>query len=163
MVKSRPKFLHFICRDEGDQDRCFYNFKCLKPAGHLTMGNHLLSNIGYPILGLLFIKVVRMKEIIEREKRRTKGIRDKGVALDYGLFYTMGMTLFMIGVMSACYHLCPTSINFQFDTTYMHLLAIFMAFNLFKGRHPDIAPDAVAAFSLLAFSVSLGVSINSVV
>ena len=125
------------------------------------MGNHLLSNIGYPILGCLFIKVVRMKEIFELEKRKENEVRDKGVALDYGLFYTMGLTLAMIGVMSACYHICPTSINFQFDTTYMHLLAIFMYFSLFKSRHPDVAPDAIAAFSLLAFSVSLGVSIKS--
>ena len=84
------------------------------------MGNHLLSNIPYPILGLLFIKVVRMKELFEIEKRNETEIRDTGVALDYGMFYTMGLTLIMIGMMSACYHICPTSINFQFDTTYMH-------------------------------------------
>jgi len=150
-------FAYYQFWDDGDQDRCFYNFRCLKPTGSLAMGNHLLSNIGYPILGCLFIKVVRMKELFELEKRKENDVRDKGVALDYGLFYTMGLTLAMIGVMSACYHICPTSINFQFDTTYMHLLAIFMYFSLFKSRHPDVAPDAIAAFSLLAFSVSLGV------
>ena len=103
------------------------------------MGNHLLSNISYPILGLLFAKVVRMKELFELEKKKedqviNKGVRGppgrdhvhKGVALDYDLFYTMGLTLTMIGVMSACYHVCPTTINLQFDTTYMHLLAIRM-------------------------------------
>merc|ERR1719278_489095 len=98
-----------------------------------------------------------MKELFELEKRKETEIRDTGVALDYDMFYTMGLTLVMIGVMSACYHICPTSINFQFDTTYMHLLAIFMYFSLFKSRHPDIAPDAIAAFSMLAFSVSVGV------
>ena len=110
----------FFPRDDGDQDRCFYNFQCLKPAGSLIMGNHLLSNISYPILGLLFTKVVRMKELFELEKRKENEVSDKGVALDYGLFYTMGLTLTMIGVMSACYHVCPTTINLQFDTTYMH-------------------------------------------
>ena len=124
------------------------------------MGNHLLSNISYPILGILFTKVVRMKELFELEKRKENEESDKGVTLDYDLFYTMGLTLTMIGVMSACYHVCPTTVNLQFDTTYMHLLAIFMSFSLFKSRHPDVAPDAVAAFSLLAFSVSLGVFIT---
>lgn len=137
------------------------------------MGNHLLSNISYPILGLLFAKVVRMKELFELEKKKedqviNKGVRGppgrdhvhKGVALDYDLFYTMGLTLTMIGVMSACYHVCPTTINLQFDTTYMHLLAIFMSFSLFKSRHPDVAPDAVAAFCMLSFSVSLGVFVK---
>ena len=124
------------------------------------MGNHLLSNISYPILGILFTKVVRMKELFELEKRKENEESDKGVTLDYDLFYTMGLTLTMIGVMSACYHVCPTSINLQFDTTYMHLLAIFMYFSLFKSRHPDVAPDAIAAFSMLAFTVSLGVFIK---
>ena len=124
------------------------------------MGNHLLSNISYPILGILFTKVVRMKELFELEKRKENEESDKGVTVDYDLFYTMGLTLTMIGVMSACYHVCPTTVNLQFDTTYMHLLAIFMSFSLFKSRHPDVAPDAVAAFSLLAFSVSLGVFIK---
>ena len=125
------------------------------------MGNHLLSNVPYPILGFLFIKVVRMKELFEDEKRKETEVWDTGVALDYGMFYTMGLTLVMIGVMSACYHICPTSINFQFDTTYMHLLAIFMYFSLFKSRHPDVAPDAIAAFSMLAFSVTLGVLLSN--
>ena len=151
----------FCLRVDGDQDRCFYNFQCLKPAGSLIMGNHLLSNVPYPILGFLFIKVVRMKELFEDEKRKETDVRDTGVALDYGMFYTMGLTLVMIGVMSACYHICPTSINFQFDTTYMHLLAIFMYFSLFKSRHPDVAPDAIAAFSMLAFSVTLGVLLSN--
>ena len=148
---------HICPRNGGDQDRCFYNFQCMKPIGPFSMGNHILSNIGYIVLGVLFLKVVRMRELLEREKRKENEVSDKGVALDYGLFYTMGLNMVMIGLMSACYHICPTGINFQFDTTYMHLLSIFMLLSLFKSRHPDVAPDAIAVFSLLAFSVSLGV------
>merc|ERR1719209_1103593 len=80
-----------------------------------------------------------------------------GTCASFSLFYTMGLTLFMIGLMSSCYHLCPTNVNFQFDTTYMYLLAIFMAINLFKSRHPDLSPDATTAFTLLAVSVFMGV------
>merc|ERR1712203_616874 len=80
-----------------------------------------------------------------------------GTCASFPLFYTMGLTLFMIGVMSSCYHRCPTDVNFQFDTTYMYLLAIFMAIDLFKSRHPVLSPDATTAFALLAFVVLMGV------
>ena len=152
----------------------------------LIMWNHILSNVGYMFLGLLFFVITFVKEniILQRKLKRmgqtptTSGCwprivelrcqvakadelmpnHNTGTCASYSLFYTMGMTLFMIGVMSACYHLCPTNVNFQFDTTYMYLLAIFMAINLFKSRHPDLSADATTAFALLAISVAIGVS-----
>ena len=81
-----------------------------------------------------------------------------GVVHSLAIYYTMALALIMIGVMSACYHLCPTKVNFQFDTTYMYTLAIFMGLKLFKNRHPDISPDAIPAFTVLAYSISVGVS-----
>ena len=144
------------------------------------MGNHLLSNAGYMILGVLFLLVTFLKEkvVLSRKLKQvgvepTKSLRiselrkqvwenrhlmHTGTCACFSLFYTMGLTLFMIGLMSSCYHLCPTNVNFQFDTTYMYLLAIFMSINLFKSRHPDLSPDATAAFTLLAVSVFMGVS-----
>ena len=155
------------------------------------MWNHILSNVGYMFLGLLFLLITFVKEnvILKRkleqmdEEPTTKGcwprildlrwqlskahakakaqgqsILQTGTCASFSLFYTMGLTLFMIGVMSSCYHLCPTDVNFQFDTTYMYLLAIFMAINLFKSRHPDLSPDATTAFTFLAGSVAMGVS-----
>ena len=191
-------------RIDGNQDHCFFNFACLKPdplTGNHThastnlithessgakMWNHILSNVGYMFLGLLFLlvtfvkenvilrrKLVRMKvepttegswpRILELRRQvyeASQQVADPhtGTCASFSLFYTMGLTLFMIGVMSSCYHLCPTDVNFQFDTTYMYLLAIFMAINLFKSRHPDLSPDATTAFALLAISVLMGVS-----
>ena len=112
------------------------------------MWNHLLSNIGYMVLGVLFNIVVYMKPKPEYKS---------GVDNDHRIFHAMGLALFMIGVMSSCYHLCPTSVNFQFDTTYMYVLAILMCLKLFKNRHPDLTPDAISAFAMLAFSVLIGV------
>ena len=152
------------------------------------MWNHILSNVGYMFLGLLFLMITMVKEnVMMRRKLEQMGLepttrgtwprilelrcelarayRDRqdhqtGTCASFSLFYTMGLTLFMIGVMSSCYHMCPTDVNFQFDTTYMYLLAIFMAINLFKSRHPDLSPDATTAFTLLAVSVAVGVSPN---
>jgi len=180
---------------DGNQDHCFFNFGCLKPGPvtGLIMWNHILSNVGYMFLGLLFLLITFVKEnvILRRkleemgEEPTTKGswprvlrlrwqlsraqaeakangqpIYQTGTCASFSLFYTMGLTLAMIGVMSSCYHLCPTDVNFQFDTTYMYLLAIFMAINLFKSRHPDLSPDATTAFTFLAVSVAMGVSPN---
>jgi hypothetical protein len=143
------------------------------------MFNHLMSNIGYIILGSLFWCMVSIrkkrlqvqiaakhkedeKEVEEQEedgeKSRIKFCKKKyGVVDSFDMFYTMALTLAMIGVMSSCYHLCPTNINFQFDTTYMYILATFMAIKLFKNRHLDLTPDALAVFFLLAISVAIGV------
>ena len=96
-----------------------------------------------------------------KAKAENKPIYQMGTCASFSLFYTMGLTLVMIGVMSSCYHLCPTNVNFQFDTTYMYLLAIFMSINLFKSRHPDLSPDAITAFTFLSASVAMGVSWNS--
>ena len=149
------------------QDYCFFNFRCLKPdrfwGYDVFMWNHLLSNAGYIVLGLLFVLIVCLKE------RKESGVscvscvscvRDmsKGVCHSYQLFKTMGLVLAMIGVMSSCYHFCPTDVNFQFDVTYMYLLTILMAINLFKSRHPDLTPHAASAsFTLLAYTVAMGV------
>ena len=150
------------------------------------VGNHVLSNAGYIFLGLLFLLVTFVKEnvILKRkltqmsveptkegcwprilelrrqvsESSRLNPNQDTGTCTSFSLFYKMGLTLFMIGVMSSCYHICPTDVNFQFDTTYMFLLSILMAINLYKRRHPDLSPDATTAFVLLALSVFMGVS-----
>jgi hypothetical protein len=38
----------------------------------------------------------------------------------------MGASLVGEGILSACYHICPTDINFQFDTTFMYAIALLM-------------------------------------
>ena len=149
-----------FCRRSGDQDYCFYNFRCLKPLWEFRMFNHLMSNIGYLILGLLFWCMVSMRKDTMMKQIKAKGRQVKcGVVRKFDMFYTMALTLVMIGVMSSCYHLCPTNVNFQFDTTYMYILATFMGINLFKSRHLDITPDALAAFTLLSFSIAIGVTL----
>ena len=37
-----------------------------------------------------------------------------GIPHYVGVFYAMGWALVIEGVMSACYHICPSSNNFQF-------------------------------------------------
>ena len=54
----------------------------------------------------------------------------------------MGLALIFEGVLSACYHICPTNENFQFDTTFMYIMAIIMIVKIFQFRHPDLTANA---------------------
>ena len=44
----------------------------------------------------------------------------------------MGLALSMEGVMSSSYHVCPTNVPFQFDTTFMYLIAVLMFMKLYQ-------------------------------
>ena len=54
----------------GDQDICYYNFLCAHPLGVLSDFNHVYSNIGYVLLGLLFIGLVKRRDLIHQEHVR---------------------------------------------------------------------------------------------
>ena len=55
-----------------------------------------------------------------------------GVPCQYGLYFAMGLALSMEGVMSSSYHICPTNVTFQFDTTFMYLIAVLMFMKLYQ-------------------------------
>ena len=46
----------------GNQDLCFYNFLCAHPLGMVTDFNHIYSNLGYVLLGILFMFVVLRRD-----------------------------------------------------------------------------------------------------
>ena len=48
----------------------------------------------------------------------------------------MGWAMVMEGLMSTAYHVCPTTVNFQFDTTFMYLMAMLMTISLYHERSP---------------------------
>ena len=56
-----------VLNDTGDQDLCYYNFLCAHPLGDLTDFNHVYSNLGYVLLGLLFIILTARKDNLKRK------------------------------------------------------------------------------------------------
>ncbi|GBO43570.1 SID1 transmembrane family member 1, partial [Araneus ventricosus] len=42
----------------GNQDLCYYNFLCSHQVGVFSDFNHVYSNIGYVMLGILFLLLV---------------------------------------------------------------------------------------------------------
>ncbi|XP_071441982.1 SID1 transmembrane family member 1-like [Hetaerina americana] len=143
-----------VLRQTGNQDLCYYNFRCMHPFGSLSDANHVFSNIGYVLLGLLFIIIT-----IHREKLHQKNgwsNRNLGIPQHFGLFYAMGAALMMEGVLSASYHVCPNHSNFQFDTSFMYVMSVLCMVKIYQTRHPDINAKAYATFAALAGVVFIG-------
>ncbi|KAM6312505.1 SID1 transmembrane family member 2 isoform 7-T7 [Podargus strigoides] len=100
----------------GNQDICYYNFLCAHPLGNLSAFNNILSNLGYVLLGLLFLLIILQREINYNRAllRNDTHALECGIPKHFGLFYAMGTALMMEGLLSACYHVCPNYTNFQF-------------------------------------------------
>ncbi|RZF45637.1 hypothetical protein LSTR_LSTR010588 [Laodelphax striatellus] len=138
-----------VLNSTGNQDLCYYNFLCSRKLGVFSDFNHIYSNIGYILLGILFLLIVYRREATEKRKAT-------GIPQHYGLYYTLGAALFMEGILSGCYHFCPNHSNFQFDTSFMYILAIISILKIYHSRHPDINASAYTAFGLLAVVITLG-------
>uniref|UniRef100_A0A8C5AIM0 SID1 transmembrane family member 2 n=1 Tax=Gadus morhua TaxID=8049 RepID=A0A8C5AIM0_GADMO len=136
----------------GNQDICYYNFLCAHPLGALSAFNNILSNVGYVLLGLLFLLIVLKRDIVHNRAmfRNDLNALECGIPKHFGLFYAMGTALMMEGLLSACYHVCPNYTNFQFDTSFMYMIAGLCMLKLYQKRHPDINASAYTAYACLA-------------
>ncbi|KAM6933797.1 SID1 transmembrane family member 2 isoform 2-T2 [Xenentodon cancila] len=136
----------------GNQDICYYNFLCAHPLGALSAFNNILSNLGYVMLGLLFLLIVLKRDIVHNRAlfRNEPNALECGIPKHFGLFYAMGTALMMEGLLSACYHVCPNYTNFQFDTSFMYMIAGLCMLKLYQKRHPDINASAYTAYACLA-------------
>ncbi|GAV03157.1 sid-1b [Ramazzottius varieornatus] len=163
LVITYQKFME----NSGNMDMCWYNFKCAHPLGPIKDFNHVYSNIGYVLLGMLFVLIVRKRQNAhfkhEAVVEEDDDLQVVGLPPQYGLFYAMGFSLIMEGIMSACYHVCPNLMNFQFDTAFMYLLGGLFLLKVYQSRHADISPNAqmaYAVFALWIFIAVLGVVIG---
>ncbi|XP_015283530.1 PREDICTED: SID1 transmembrane family member 2 [Gekko japonicus] len=143
----------------GNQDICYYNFLCAHPLGNLSAFNNILSNLGYILLGLLFLLIILQREISYNRAlmRNDMQALECGIPKHFGLFYAMGTALMMEGLLSACYHVCPNYTNFQFDTSFMYMIAGLCMLKLYQKRHPDINASAYSAYACLAIVIFFSV------
>eukprot|EP00092_Neocalanus_flemingeri_P006483 GFUD01006987.1.p1 GENE.GFUD01006987.1~~GFUD01006987.1.p1 ORF type:complete len:849 (+),score=138.35 GFUD01006987.1:58-2604(+) len=148
-----------VLNQTGNEDLCYYNFLCAHPLGLLSDFNHVYSNIGYVMLGGLFMIFVWRREYMYRQLVEANPQIDRlyGIPQHYGMFYAMGFALIMEGLMSGSYHICPNHSNFQFDTAFMYTIAILCMLKIYQFRHPDINANAYTAFGVLAFVIFIGV------
>lgn len=148
-----------VLDETGNQDLCYYNFWCAHPLGPLSDFNHVFSNISYILFGILFIGVCARRNHHHKLAVQADYKIDKyyGIPQHFGIFYAMGGSLIMEGLLSACYHICPNNSNYQFDTSFMYVISVLSMLKIYQTRHPDINASASAVYSALAFAVLLGV------
>ncbi|XP_012944274.1 SID1 transmembrane family member 1 isoform X2 [Aplysia californica] len=149
-----------ILRQTGNQDLCYYNFACAHPLGsYISSFNNVFSNIGYVLLGILFIIIVYYRSWHNRRVIEKYGDLERkyGIPQHFGLFYAMGLALVMEGIMSSCYHICPNYSNFQFDTSFMYVIACLCMLKIYQARHPDINAKAHVAYFVMAVIIFLAV------
>lgn len=148
-----------VLDETGNQDLCFYNFWCAHPLGPLSDFNHVFSNIGYILFGVLFVVVCARQNHRHTRAAQIDYKIDKyyGIPQHFGIFYAMGGSLIMEGLLSACYHICPNNSNYQFDTSFMYVMSVLSMLKIYQTRHPDINASASATFVTLAVAVLLGV------
>jgi len=53
-----------------------------------------------------------------------------GIPQHVGIFYAMGLALFVEGIMSGCYHVCPSYNNFQFGMYCKYNLPIYAVYGV---------------------------------
>ena len=159
-----------VSLEKGDMDTCYFNFLCLYPWGPIADFGHVFSNIGYIICGLFFILIVKNRSrkyqkfcnepLIAEEELANAGEDPRthpkfsGIPESYGIFYAMGGALIMEGVLSGCYHICPTAENFQFDTTFMYAIAVLVFLKVYQFRHTDITSTGHFVFMWIGFALT---------
>ncbi|GMT35929.1 hypothetical protein PFISCL1PPCAC_27226, partial [Pristionchus fissidentatus] len=154
-------------RNSGNLDLCWYNFRCARPFSVFFAFNNLISNIGYISLGLLFLLMVKEREMRYRSlcKFFPRDLQNLyGLPQHNGLMYAIGVAVVMEGILSASYHICPSSSNYQFDTSFMYIIGLLGMLKIYQLRHPDINANAHVAFALAAFFIfiaMMGVYMNT--
>lgn len=101
-------------------------------------------------------KTETIKQRIERyenDEISIEFLNRRGIPEQYGIFYAMGGATIFEGLLSTCYHVCPAHESFQFDTTFMYILAVLIFVKFYQFRHPDITADAYLVFLIIGSSL----------
>ena len=142
----------------GDQDMCYYNFLCSHRVNRFNDFNHVFSNIGYGLFGVLFCIVVTVRKFLyEREIVKNPHVSQLGVPINFSAYYTLGIALMMEGLLSASYHICPNRSNYQFDTSFMYIIAMIFGYIAYDKRHCETSPNFNSILTVGSCMILLGV------
>ena len=146
--------LQFLLFQSQSSDLCYYNYKCLHTYGLIKSFNNFISNIFYILFGIIFIIQVKLKKVITNDLSPTEDIKP--------LYYSLGITLIFEGISSGVYHICPSRLNFQFDTTFM-IIGLLLAFlTLYNKRNTAQILNPFKFYLLVFFVLTLNVlSLNT--
>ena len=123
-----PSF-QFVMFQSNNVVNCYYNFKCKYAWSFIPAFNNIISNLLYIIYGLVYIIIVRFK------RGNLYELKDLGIYRNKSLYYSLGLCLIFEGISSSLYHICPSRLNLQFDTTFMFIGILYSYLTLYNKRH----------------------------
>lgn len=129
-----------IFQEWYDNEICYYNNKCKHSVGGLDAFNNVISNVPYIIFGSVFILTVKFS------RKANPGC---GIHRDHSLHYAMGICLIFVGMFSGLYHVCPSPLNFQFDTVFMFISGAITFLAIYHKRHKQKIPTAFKTYLFL--------------
>lgn len=129
-----------LFQETYDNVICYYNNKCVRPFMGIIPFNNVISNILYIIFGIAFILTVKFSK---------PPIPECGINTDKSLYYCVGICLIFIGIFSGLFHICPSPLNFQFDTLYMFIGGAITFLAIYHKRHHHKIPSAFKTFLFL--------------
>jgi len=138
-LHSSLQFVYY--QEEYGNDLCYFNLKCQHPLGHIKSFNNVISNVFYVLLGIIFLIIIKFTSPTTDDNR--------GLHKDNSLYYSIGIVLILEGFSSAIYHICPSKLNFQFDTTFMFIGAALVFLSLYQKRHQDKIPGAFKTYGFM--------------
>jgi len=133
---------------ELNNSTCYYNNRCKHDFYFIPAFNNIVSNIFYVIFGLIFIIIVRLNS-----KHDIDSV-DFPINNNPALYYTLGIALIFEGICSGIFHICPSILNFQFDTTFMFLGTILTFITIYQKRHMAPTPIKIYSFSALLILIN---------
>jgi hypothetical protein len=143
--------LQFVFFQSKEQNVfCYYNYKCFKNLDFIPAFNAIISNIFYIIYGVIFLIIVKLNDKWNNTIPSELDVKKKPY-----LYYALGISLIFEGICSATYHICPTKLNFQFDTTFMFIGGILMYITIYSKRHEE--PNPMKIYSFLSFLIFVNI------
>lgn len=122
-------------------EQCYFNHKCAYQVGNIVSFNNVISNVSYMFLSfVLYIIIIRHWD-------ESLNIRE------YYLITCVILSMFFEGIFSSFYHLCPSRVNLQFDTTFMFFFGtLSIIYTLQKTRKNDLI-DISKLFLFMGFLI----------
>jgi len=143
--------------ESGSLEQCYLNYGCSRPWSIFTDFNHIVSNFGYIWYGFIFIILVLIKShyLPETNRSRTGYLGTLGIPQQHSIFYTLGLSMIFQGVFSMIFHICPSNVSLQFDTTMMYIMLTLCFIKIYQFRHPDTSTNAYHFMYLISITLML--------
>ena len=123
VIANSVYYFHLFDMD-GDQDKCYFNEKCLVP-NHI---NKVLSNLQFGLYGIALILAPIFSLKVCKLEQVSSG---------------MGILLILQGLNSMTYHLCPGQVSLFIDRVPMHFLFSFCLYVVLNHMIPKHAKTKI--------------------